>query len=511
MRDYIQPNRVNLNGIYYDLGSERKQEFSQMIEMKHVNFFYDIRDSQYEEQSNNSKGCLKDINLTIDAGEVVILTGPSGGGKTTVLRLLNGLIPSYYQGEIEGSIKINKTSVSELSLGEISKMVGTVFQDPRAQFFSVDTTSELAFGCENQGLPKEEIYRRIDLTVERFNMEKLMDRDIFALSGGEKQKIACASIDVENPSVILLDEPSANLDTRATMELKRMISRWKEMGKTIVISEHRLSYVWDLADRMIILKEGKIADEIDRMSMDRLTETDLYKMGLRSKEMENPLTISIDKETGNKNEKFLYLKKFYCKRGGKQILSIDEMKIPEGKVTAIVGENGVGKSTLLRCLCGFEKSCRGNIVFRGKTYDKKAIRNLTYMVMQDVNHQLFTESISEEMRISDPYEDEEKEKLILGKLNLLEMADRHPMSLSGGQKQRVAIACAVASNRDILLFDEPTSGLDYGHMRGTADLFRMLCDMGKSIIVVTHDSELIRNCCDAVVHMKRNAGVNNAV
>lgn len=482
-----------------------------MIEMKHVDFFYNTGDSQYQQQSAGPKGCLKDVSITIQTGQVVILTGPSGGGKTTVLRLLNGLIPEYYPGTIKGTIEIDRKSIPDIPLSETSAMVGTVFQDPRAQFFSVDTTNELAFGCENQGILEEEIYARIDRTVERFKMEKLMDRNIFALSGGEKQKIACASIDVESPPIILLDEPSANLDAGAIEELKKMIRLWKDQGKTIVISEHRLSYVWDLADRMIILKEGRVTGELDRTAMDQISEDDLNKMGLRSKCPEDPSQIRLEQNLMDKNEKYIFLKNFYCKRGGKQILAIDEMKIPERKITAIVGENGVGKTTLLRCLCGFEKSCKGKIIYQGKSYSRRAVRDLTYMVMQDVNHQLFTESVLEEIRISDPKEDQEKEKEILSQLNLTDVMDRHPMSLSGGQKQRVAISCAVASNRDILLFDEPTSGLDYGNMMETARLFRMLCAMGKSVIVVTHDSELIRNCCDTVIHITGNDEVKNAV
>lgn len=471
-----------------------------MIELVNVSFSYSLDAGLNDPEDKNQLGSLKNVNLSVNKGEVVLLTGPSGCGKTTILRLINGLIPEYHSGKLEGTVLIDGRDSLGISLVDRASIVGTVFQDPRAQFFSVDTTNELAFGCENQGIAEDDIYRRIDETVDRFFMEALMDRDIFELSGGEKQKIACASIDVENPQIILMDEPSSNLDIEAIEKLKEVISIWKRQGKTIVISEHRLNYIWGLTDQIYVMCSGEIIKSFDVNEMRGLSDRELATMGLRSKIMENPMDIRFESDLGDSDED-VWLKGLSLRRGKKQILYIDEIKIPVGKITAIVGSNGRGKTTLLRCLAGLEKSCKGKVILKGKSYKLRAIKKLSYLVMQDVNHQLFTGSVLEEVLISDDEENKEKDMEILRGLNLEEVLDRHPMSLSGGQKQRVAVACAVASEREILLFDEPTSGLDYTNMYESAKQFKKLCEMGKTVLIVTHDSELIRACCEKIIYL----------
>ncbi len=462
-----------------------------MIELKDVIFSYGEKDSA---------NCLKNITFTVSAGQFVLLTGPSGCGKSTILRLVNGLIPNYYKGNFSGEVNVNGISVPETSLYEMAKHTGTVFQNPRSQFFNVDTTSELAFCCENLGMPETEILSRINNTVERFSIQKLIDRNIFYLSGGEKQKIACASVDVAQPDIILLDEPSANLDTNSVMSLRNLIKIWKEQKKTILIAEHRIAYIWDLIDRAVIMKSGTIVKELTREEIDRTTEDDVKNFGLRSLKMENPQDIYISHEETPekiilKDFQFSYEKK-------KPVLEIEEMSIPAGKIVAVTGRNGLGKTTFLKCLCGLKK-CRGRMYYKGKWYKSRQRINQIFMVMQDVNHQLFSESVLEEVLISMNEENENRAREILGLLGLSEFANCHPMALSGGQKQRLSIACAVASEREILLFDEPTSGLDYEHMLLTGEIFRELKKSGKTVIIVTHDDELIRNCCDVVLHLNQ--------
>ena len=212
-----------------------------MIELKNVSFSY------HTDEFNSG---VYDINLTIPSGQTVLLCGASGCGKTTITRLINGLAPVYYQGELKGEILIDGIDSSKVTLYELSKKIGSVFQNPRSQFFSVDSTSEIAFGCENTGIPREEMYRRIGQVAGDLNIESLLDRNLFALSGGEKQKIACASVSAMQPEILVLDEPSSNLDLHTISDLKEVIRKWKEQGKTVIIAEHRLYYLMELADRI---------------------------------------------------------------------------------------------------------------------------------------------------------------------------------------------------------------------------------------------------------------------
>ena len=479
-----------------------------MIELKNVSFTYGSENGIEKGAAGGvgetvSNGSLNNINLSITDGECLLITGGSGCGKTTILRLINGLIPNFFEGLLSGSVTINGQNVSQTELYDTAKTVSTVSQNPRSQFFNVDTTSELAFACENQGMAREEILRRVNRTVVEMQLEPLMNKSLFNISGGQKQKIACASVAVTGNDIILLDEPSANLDLYSIGELKELLKKWKSEGKTIVVAEHRISYLWDIADRTVILNEGQIIKELSRPQMYKLTENDLHKMGLRTnkdcrvKPDNDTLTSSgLTRGSLSKSNTLLLQNFRYKYKTGYLALNIPQMQIPVGQITAITGNNGDGKTTFLNCLCGLGHRSKGTIEFKGKTYKRKARQKLIYLVMQDVNHQLFTESVMDEVLISQLEPNEEEAHKILAALDLDDFAKRHPQSLSGGQKQRVAVACAIASGREILLFDEPTSGLDYTHMLQIGKILRDLKALGKTVIVVTHDRELIEECCD---------------
>lgn len=496
-----------------------------MVELKHVYFQYGAAAAQVataqapsaqtaNAQAANTQaataslqlraGELQDITLTINKGELVLISGPSGCGKTTLLRLINGLIPRFYQGCVRGEIRINGTSFQHSELYELARVVGTVFQNPKSQFYTVDTTSELAFACENQGLPENDIYQRIDDAVADLHVESLMDRNIFHLSDGEKQQIACASIEVAGVPIILLDEPSANLDYDATITLKKLIMHWKRAGKTVVVAEHRIAYLWDIMDRLVVMQHGAIVNEVTREQKDALLNTDLQKMGLRTRVMESPMEIALPAVLPN--DQVIKVKNFaFAYRGTTQpIVTIDSLDIAQGEITAIVGKNGAGKTSFLHCFCGLEQRCTGTVVYESRVENNRARRKLCFMVMQNAANQLFTESVLDEVLISLPKHTKHKEDAAMGVLRTLDLealAQRHPQSLSGGQKQRLAIACAVASERKILLLDEPTSGLDYAHMNEMAHVLTTLKAMGTTIIVVTHDAEFIHACCTRLLRM----------
>lgn len=477
-----------------------------MIECKKVSFSYPPNETDIGDRKGH--GTLRNIDLSINDGDFVLLCGTSGCGKTTLTRLFNGLIPHYYDGKLEGTVMLDGEDMSGLSLFDISKKVGSVFQNPRSQFFNVDTTSEIAFGCENHGLEEAEIRKRVKLVSEQLNLTNLLDRSVFSLSGGEKQKIACGSAAAVEPDVFVLDEPSSNLDAYSIADFRKLLKILKSQGKTIIIAEHRLYYLYDLADRIIYLSDGEIQGDYTLPEFQLIPAAEKAKMGLR------PLGLGefadIEPASLHSGQGIWKLNHFhFAYKKQPETLSLENIELPAGNVTAVIGHNGAGKTTLSRCLCGLEKRCKGILEKDGTSYSNKQRLKLCYMVMQDVNHQLFTESVLEEVLLSMPGKDSDespenvaKAEAILTEMDLLPYKACHPMGLSGGQKQRVAIASAIASERPVILFDEPTSGLDLFHMRQVADSVKGLADSGKTIVIVTHDPEFILRCCNYVIHLE---------
>ena len=460
-----------------------------MIRIERVSFTY---------ENAGSGGRIEDIDLCIKDGQVVLLCGESGSGKTTFSRLINGLIPAYYEGELTGNVYIDELCVNSEPLYKTAARVGSVFQNPKSQFYTLLADTEIVFACENLGLPREEILSRFDETVGAMHIEKLLGRNLFRMSGGEKQRIACASVDAVKPDVLVLDEPTSNLDMAGMADLRKIISDWKQAGKTVIISEHRLAWLKGLADRVIVFENGRIREDLPAVAFWAKGTEELHKAGLRA-----PFDLSgIRMETKDAETGRMVFRAFThkYKKAEAESLSIDELSVPEGKVVAVLGDNGAGKSTFARCLCGLEKKCAGTVNYRGKNYKARDRIDLCYMVMQDVNHQLFTQSVLEETILgSETGKQEDPEAAaeeVLKQLDLLDYKELHPMSLSGGQRQRVAIASAVASGRDVIVYDEPTSGLDYRHMLEVAGCIRNLANTGRTQFIITHDAELVAECCD---------------
>lgn len=458
-----------------------------MIELKNVSFSY----------QGQEHGGLHNVTLNIKQGECVLLCGRSGCGKTTITRLINGLIPYFYPGELTGEVLMDGKAISDLPMYQVAAKVGSVFQNPRTQFFNVDTDSEIAFGIENESRPLAELTQRVAQTAKELHIEKLRGRNIFELSGGEKQKIAFASVYAMNPAVYLLDEPSSNLDMTSIYELQEHLRLIKAQGKTILIAEHRLYYLMDIADRIVYLEQGEISGIYTPAEFQKLSSQQRKDMGLRA--------IRLEDERPNMSvcamsSPVLELRNVSLYHQKRLILEHINLAAMPGEVIAVVGHNGAGKTTFSRALCGLHKNCNGEFLWNNAPLNNRKRLNRSYMVMQDVNYELFAESVEAECSFGLKNTDHQLIERTMKRLGLYSFKERHPNTLSGGQKQRVAVAVSMIGNRDLLVFDEPTSGLDYDSMAQVAELIRELSEMGKLIFIVTHDYEFVCRTCSRVLH-----------
>nr|WP_288830263.1 energy-coupling factor ABC transporter ATP-binding protein [uncultured Clostridium sp.] len=458
------------------------------IRFDHVSFAY----------AGTGDGKIKDISFSVPSGGCVVLTGRSGCGKTTVTRLINGLIPEFFSGELTGSVFVDGEELGEKELFEIAKKIGSVFQNPKTQFFNTDTDGEIAFGMENHGVPRQEIVKRVKKTADDLKITNLLNRSIFSLSGGEKQKIAFASVYAINPEVYLLDEPSSNLDTDAICDLRKYIQILKNQGKTIIIAEHRLYYLKDLADKVYYMDTGEIKYQWTQEAFLKLAVNERKQLGLRSLQYVEP---EIEEKSIKNDNVSFEIRDFSIGYGKKEVLNDIHFKADKGDIIAVTGHNGVGKSTLLRTVCGLQKALGGTALWNGEVQNQKDLLKRTYMVMQDVNYQLFVDSVEHETCFGIKNPDFAKVEQVLKELDLYELKEKHPNTLSGGQKQRLAVAVSRLYEKDVLVFDEPTSGLDLESMELVSELMKNLASMGKIIFVVTHDFELVSLACTRIFRL----------
>ena len=445
------------------------------------------------------KRILSDINLEIQDGEFVLICGESGCGKTTMTKLINGLIPHFVRDvSVDGTITVCGKNVAEMPMYEIAELVGSVFQNPRTQFFYTNSNAEMAFGLENRGVEPEYIRKRIKNTINELDIEKLEDRDVFSMSGGEKQLLAFASVYAMNPQIYVLDEPSANLDIAAMEKLSERMKVIKEKGHTVVVAEHRLAWIQKFADRIIYMKEGRIEQEFTSDEFKALSDLKRKQMGLRSIV---PEQIQIPEITGNSEDAVLQICNLSCKRKKQMIFQNISLSARAGDIIGITGKNGAGKSTFCNCLCGLLKPKGGEILYQGKKLSEKARTKLFGMVMQEVNHQLFSDSVKNECLLANEEASEQEIRELLEKFDLEEYAEYHPMILSGGQRQRLAICQAVMGEKKLLIFDEPTSGLDFRHMCQVEKMMKRLAEEKYIIIVVTHDYEFLNRACKRYIRI----------
>ena len=438
-----------------------------MLEFKDVSFTY----------KNSNNKVLDRVNFKINKGECILLTGVSGSGKSTLIHLMNGLIPTLYEGQLEGEILFNNKDLKDIESYDISKNIGYVSQDPRGHFFTTNTTSELVFSMENYGIPLNEMKKKYSELVNLLELEKLVDKNIIYISSGERQKIAIGcSLSLE-PEIIILDEPSSNLDFHMTKKLKQLIEKLKTKGYTIIIAEHRMYYIQDLIDRVFVINNGKVIEKTIS-DLKSNNEVPLRSLDIFNLELEN---ISCkNKELLMEINNITY----------KNILTNITTTVYKGDVIGLIGKNGVGKTTLLRLLSNIMKPNKGKVV--GKV--------VPFLVMQDMDYQFFTESVESEMKFGSADNDLEKINSLLMKLGLTEFKDKIPFELSGGQKQRLLIVISALANVNLLMFDEPTSGLDYVNMTKVSGILKDL-SKNSALIVATHDIEFLYKTCNRVVYL----------
>ena len=465
-----------------------------LIKIDDLNFTY----------KNSEVSALKNINLNIDTGKVVLICGKSGCGKSSVCKIINGLIPNYFNGEITGELFINGDKSTNLDMVQRSKFIGSVFQNPKTQFFNSDVTSEIAFTSENLGVDANIIKQQVEKQIKDFNLENLQYRLLYKLSGGEKQRVACAGATAMEQSLIILDEPSSNLDYKSIEKLKNILELWKKQGKTIIICEHRLYYLKDLVDEAYLMDKGEIIKSFTSKEFSNLSDDVLNAYALRSL---NPLNAKsvIQKDT---KENSIIIENLTVKYKEKVALDIKNFSTKWNGVCAIVGDNGAGKSTFINSLAGLVKTKKLQIVLNSRNYTAKELQKKCYIVSQDVTHQLFAESVYEELACTNDIT-QEKIDFLLKELQLYDKKDVHPMALSGGERQRLAVAVALAIDKEFIFFDEPTSGLDFCNMQKISKLLNELSMQGKTIFVITHDIEFIINACNYVLLIKDAKIQNN--
>jgi energy-coupling factor transport system ATP-binding protein len=428
----------------------------------------------------DSKEGIKNVSFEIREGEVILLTGNSGCGKSTLLKCLNGLIPEVTEGEMNGRILVKGKDREGLKMHELNRDIGSVFQNPRSQFFTDNTTAELVFPMENYGFSKEEMDRHLKKLTEDFKLHDLLNRSVYSLSSGERQMVALASSLTMDQKVLLFDEPSANLDYGNAMKLGRLIGELKREGMTVVVSDHRFYYLNGIIDRVFFMENGclKVYD-----SEDAFKHSGYHS---RSFDIFN-LDIPFHEDKSSEKEVITMEDVSY-----KDILKGIRLGLRKGETTVIVGANGAGKTTLAKLMCRSIKPDHGKIVMKG----------IPFFIMQDPDYQLFGTSVHNELTLVK--KDEEGIKRYLEHFGLYEYRHTHPFDLSGGQKQRLQIAMAMLCDKEVIIFDEPTSGLDVSSMHKVSGEITGLC-RNAAIVVISHDYEFIRHVGDRIVYMKNGS------
>ena len=449
---------------------------------------------------------VKDISFSINPGECVILCGRSGSGKSTILRTVSGLAPVFYEGFLQGKIEVDRQIPAELESENRAKLFGVVFQDPRSQFFMNTVQDEICFAAENIGVPSKKIREMLHEVSNFVGVEGLLSRNIDELSSGQKQKVAIASSLILQPKVLILDEPTSNLDAQGAKTLVEIIKKIKGRGIAIIISEHRFDVFKEAADRFLYIDRGKLNKIWTREEFENLSDEKLSSLGLRPKMVVKNSNIHV------KTDKDLLLDihslSFHYKKTREGIDNIN-LQLYRGEVVSLLGNNGAGKTTLCKVISGLLKENSGTIEYKGKISNCNLRNKFCYFVMQDADYQLYSDSVAGEIVFGKKVTEKLKQDLIesLNAFKLMALKDRHPASLSGGEKQRVTLAAAYCSDVDIYILDEPTSGMDGDGLRAIIKWVKLLAEKGKIVIIITHDLLLAEATSNKFIYLEEGEQV----
>jgi len=484
-----------------------------MIKFSHVSLIY----------PNSTTTVLEDLNLTIAEGEMVLVIGPTGSGKSSLLRLINGLVPHHTGGILAGDVSVNGLSTQMTKPGGMAHLIGIVGQNPANGFVADTVEEELAFGMEVLNLPNDVMRKRVEEVLDLLSLAPLRNRSIATLSGGEQQRVAIGAALVTHPKVLVLDEPTSALDPIAAEEVLSILHRLvHDLGLTVVIAEHKLERVIQFADRIVyingegvanvgtpeeILMQSPIAPPIVHLAR----ALGLKEIGVTVREMRRMTTEFRQLETTNKveptpaTETIISFEKLTVSYASKIALNQITSQINAGEVVAIMGRNGAGKSSLLKALAGVNQPTDGSISLLGKNpfeLHGKQRRETIGFIPQEPSDLLYGQSVAIECEQAD--RDNELTAgttyAVLQQLVPGISTATHPRDLSEGQRLGLALSVVLSSNPSILILDEPTRGLDY---QAKNELTRMLINFsasfGKAVILATHDVELVAELASRVI------------
>lgn len=436
---------------------------------------------------NQERLALRDVSLRVKRGESVFITGRSGSGKSTLARAVTAVIPSMMGGEMDGTVRVMGRDTDSLTPGDLAADVGYVFQNPESQFFTLNVNSEVSLGPDTLQLDKRE--ERVEDALRRVGMEHKRHESVFNLSEGEKQRVAIASQLSMSPEVIVMDEPTANLDPQATEDFFRVLENLT--GRTLILIDHRTFRVPEVFDMVAVMEEGRIIHEGDS---DELMDRDFReRYGLRSPERK----FSLNKRN-RKGRTLLRTSGLSRSYGDGFRLEDINLELDGGTVLGVTGPNGSGKTTLARLIAGLLKPHRGRVEVRGSVG----------LVMQDPDHQLFMDTVEREITFGvEDYNPGDVED-VLRTMNLHRHIHRHPHSLSGGEKQRTLISVFLYRKPDVIIMDEPTTGMDLDNMKRLASWIERLREMGVAVMIITHDHEFLSMVADDIMVLRNGRQVN---